>query len=156
MKGFVTVALLSITLVWASFIPTFGGGSDKGRVDPNFTRDHNLSIVTDTKNKKSYTDSNSTKRYTNAEAIEYCQKLTHANFSDWRLPTKDELKSLLDYTRKPVHIKYPFSNIQEGRYWSSTQANQQKSYYVDFDIGRFNRTKSDKEYYALCVRDNKE
>ncbi|MEA2028062.1 MAG: DUF1566 domain-containing protein [Campylobacterota bacterium] len=154
MKGFITITILFVTLIWASFIPKFGGGSEKGRVDPNFTRDNNQSIVTDTKNKKSYTDIKSTTRYTNAKAISYCEKLTHATFSDWRLPSKNELKSLLDYTRKPVQIKYPFNNIQEGRYWSATQANQQKSYYVDFDIGRFNRTKSDKEYYALCVRGN--
>lgn len=153
MKKILTASIVFSIGVWASFIPTFGGGTPKGRVDPNFSRDNNQSIVTDRKEKKSYSDITNTKQYTHAEALKYCQTLSLAGFSDWRLPNKEELKSLLDYTRKPVNIKYPFANTQEGRYWSSTKANYNKAYYIDFDLGRYSRAKEIKAYYVLCVRD---
>ncbi len=35
------------------------------------------------------------------DALSYCEDLTHAGYSDWRLPNAKELQSIVDYTRMP-------------------------------------------------------
>ena len=61
----------------------------------------------------------------------YVQKLMLGGYSDWRLPTKEELESLLTYCKSkgiPVeegkcveyYSKIGFKNVQHGYYWSST------------------------------------
>lgn len=35
------------------------------------------------------------------DALNYCEDLTHAGYSDWRLPNAKELQSIVDYTRMP-------------------------------------------------------
>ena len=41
------------------------------------------------------------------EALEYCEKLTYAGYSDWRLPNKNELVSLLDYSKTDIFSSFP-------------------------------------------------
>ena len=36
------------------------------------------------------------------EALEYCENLEYAGYSDWRLPNKNELATLLDYSKMPI------------------------------------------------------
>jgi len=59
-----------------------------------------------------------TSEMTHAKAIEYCNKL--GGNSQWRLPTIDELKSIVDYTRSPAIIE-GFENTQSDYYWTSTK-----------------------------------
>ena len=42
--------------------------------------------------------------------------------SDWRLPTLNELLSLVDYSQASPSLPsgHPFSGVQSDRYWSST------------------------------------
>lgn len=58
------------------------------------------------------------------EFIEDMNKRKAYGFSDWRLPNRRELRSLISYeTRKPaLPQSYPFSNIFLGWYWTSTSA----------------------------------
>lgn len=59
-------------------------------------------------------------------ALSYCENLTHAGYSDWRLPNRNELASLwnLDKTSKPcsdfpnIHVVSP-SGYYES-FWSSS------------------------------------
>ncbi len=154
MRNTLGIFFVFSTLAMASFIPQFGGDG-KGVKDESFVRDNNKSIVTDTTYKKSYSDSKNTNQYTFEEAIAYCAKLELAGYSDWRLPNKDELKRLFDFHHKPVRIKTTFVNTAQGRYWSSTEANYNKAYYISFDLGRYSRTKKSEKYYVMCVRDSK-
>jgi hypothetical protein len=60
------------------------------------------------------------------KARAYCEALNLAGFSDWRLPTSTEIKSLLDPSNSNPALPtgHPFigvhSNFSDGFYWSST------------------------------------
>jgi len=71
------------------------------------------------------------------EANDYVRKLRLGGYSDWRLPTKEELESLLSYCESKgilvklggcveYYNKIGFKNVRFGHYWSSTSgANDQ-------------------------------
>lgn len=54
------------------------------------------------------------------EAKEYCKNLNYAGYTDWRLPTKTELLSIVDYTRHSPAINKAFKNGKSDWCWSST------------------------------------
>lgn len=74
------------------------------------------------------------------QALDWAENLTHAGFSDWRLPNAKELQSIVDYTRSPATTDSPAIDpifltsgiIDEGAggnypfFWTSTtHANSQ-------------------------------
>lgn len=61
-------------------------------------------------------------RHTWDNAIDFCNGLTHAGHSDWRLPNLRELQSLVDYGRSapPLPSGHPFTGARSSNYWSST------------------------------------
>ena len=59
--------------------------------------------------------------YTHANAIAACEKLNHASRSDWRLPSIQELQSLVDYSKSSPSIDHSFfPNTASSGYWSSS------------------------------------
>ena len=65
-----------------------------------------------------------------------------ATYSDWRLPNRKELRSLLDRSRSNPILPSgnPFSNAQSNYYWTSTTYAVKKNYAweIDFWSGREN------------------
>lgn len=56
-----------------------------------------------------------------ANAIAYCENLTRASQSDWRLPTKNELMSIVDRTKDSPSINTTaFPATSPNSFWSST------------------------------------
>jgi len=58
-------------------------------------------------------------------ALDYIKKLNAESYlghADWRLPNKNELRSLTSYSRSfpALPQNHPFINLQKGLYWSST------------------------------------
>lgn len=53
-------------------------------------------------------------------AIAYCEGLTLAERSDWRLPNVKELESLTDDSRWNPAIDPIFTGVRSNYYWSST------------------------------------
>ncbi|OGR71253.1 MAG: hypothetical protein A2089_08450 [Elusimicrobia bacterium GWD2_63_28] len=83
----------------------------------------------------------------------YCDTLTFATYSDWRLPNVRELLSIMMYGASPIDTTY-FTNNQAGSYWTSTAiiTDPVVAYYVDFvnrNTGAINVITS---YYVRCVR----
>jgi len=58
--------------------------------------------------------------YTWEQGLAYADTLSFAGYSDWRLPNRNELQSLVDYSRFNPSIDPIFSNTVAGGYVSST------------------------------------
>jgi hypothetical protein len=102
----------------------------------------------------------------NPASEDVCGALNRAGYSDWRLPSKRELMSIVDYS-----VLYPghaintefFPNTSATKYWSSTTVAEDpfRAWVVDFDGGGTNG--DDKKYsvnyfiktdgyFVRCVR----
>ena len=81
-------------------------------------------------------------------AVNYCRSLNYAGYTDWRLPTADEL---MNVHRKNGQV---FTNFRGNDFWSSTPTTGKK-YYVVFsaDAYQFKRSKTQTNYIR-CVRCN--
>lgn len=83
-------------------------------------------------------------------AKSYCERLSYAGHSDWRLPTSDEL---MQVHRKPGQV---FANFRGSDFWTSTPSKAGKFYVVfPADAYRYER-KTKESYYIRCVRCVKE
>ncbi|MDA8139735.1 MAG: DUF1566 domain-containing protein [Desulfobacteraceae bacterium] len=90
------------------------------------------------------------------QALNYCETLQLAGHTDWRLPNRNELQSIVDYTRYELAIdRTIFSNAMSYFYWSSTTYAYNPDYlwYVYFSYGLlyYNHPKSI-TFYVRCVR----
>jgi len=80
-------------------------------------------VVTDHVTGLTWQRHNDGKRRTWRQAGDYCENLSLAGYSDWRLPTKKELQSLLNYGffRPAVDTAYfAYSHMPDDCYWSAT------------------------------------
>ena len=79
-------------------------------------------------------------------AMSYCRNLNYGGYSDWRLPTSDELTHL---HRKPGQ---EFINYRDGDFWSATPSTDTR-YYVVFPADAYPYKRYKKESnYIRCVR----
>lgn len=85
-------------------------------------------------------------------ACSHCYMREVANRKGWRLPTIEELASLVDNDNSPVlPTGHPFSNVQSSVYWSSTTyaGNTSLAWSVIFGNGLLSTF--DKSSYSFCV-----
>lgn len=89
-------------------------------------------------------------------ACNYCYGREVGNRKGWRLPTIEELASLVDNdnSNPALPTGHPFDNVQSADYWSSTTLALDTSYAWSVDFGNggvYAYDKSD-SYYVWCVR----
>ena len=91
-------------------------------------------------------------------SISYCEALTFGGYSNWRLPNINELKSIVDRSRRNPAIVDVFTNTSSNRYWSSTtyEGYRNDAWIVGFGngfVGSSSKGSKSSSYYVRCVRD---
>ncbi|MBI5186376.1 MAG: DUF1566 domain-containing protein [Nitrospinae bacterium] len=147
---------------------TTGGSSTGGTYTTSSFKDNRDGTVTDSANKLMwqkgefpnletynwYETSGTYDAGLNPNSINVCGALSLAGYSGWRLPTIDELTTLIDTSKRPtIDITY-FPNAKSSSYWSSTieRGGYQLAWAVDFYYGRVNSERKFNYLYARCVR----
>ena len=96
----------------------------------------------------------SNSKMTQEEGFAYAKKLRAGGFSDWRLPTRKELLTLIDDTEYDPCIKFSEMRCNSSYYWSSTTyaGNTSYAWGVDFGYGGVYYYTKTYSYYVRCVR----
>jgi hypothetical protein len=89
-------------------------------------------------------------------AVDFCNNLIYSGHSDWRLPSRKELMSLVDYGRYSPALPagHPFAGVQSNYYWSGTSRARNTGYawvvgMGNGYVGYYDKTGS---YYVWPVR----
>jgi len=88
-------------------------------------------------------------------ALQECEDLSLAGYDDWRLPDRNELQSIVDYSCWATSInKSYFPNTVSSSYWSSTTyaGHNYVAWLVYFYYGNVSYYYKSSNYYARCVR----
>ena len=103
------------------------------------------------------TPSNIEKIFTHKEAIKYCKNLELRGFRGWRLPTRDEYKTIIDKNRgdEEPKIKDIFKYVLIADYWTNDRTWIRNfglySYYIFFKSGTFYYQNRNYQKYVKCV-----
>jgi hypothetical protein len=129
----------------------------RGEQGPRGFTDNNNGTVTDNATTLMWQKSDDGTARTWEQSLSYCEGLTLAGFTDWRLPNIKELSSIADNTKYgPAIDTVFFPNTQSSfnsLYWTSTSSfistNAWVVNFYDGDGRDVNKTYS---YYVRCVR----
>lgn len=67
----------------------------------------------------------------------YCAALNLGDYTDWRVPTADELAGILDHGRSDPSIDPTFQNTRASYYWSATDhTSRTDAWYIGFSDGK--------------------
>jgi hypothetical protein len=112
--------------------------------------------VTDTSTRLMWQKTASSDTMTWEKALAYCEGLKLGDYTDWRLPSFKELRSLADHSQyEPAINRTYFPNIISSFYWSSTTdaIYTYSASGVHFEYGYGHIYKKDSSYYVRAVRD---
>lgn len=142
------------SLSWARWAMPNGAETGPNPTSYSTSKDGVNEVVTDAVTKLVWQRAASAKAIGVADARTQCTKLG----SGWRLPTRIELVSLLDYGRSaPPYIDLgAFPAAPSGQFWTTSPvrapSNSASYWSVDFGKGAVETSGSDSERYARCVR----
>ena len=93
------------------------------------------------------------------DALEYCTELDYAGYSDWRVPNRNELLTLVDYSKSKPASSFPGMTSEEVL-WSSTFRLSDyggTEYAVNFamESGSFDENYFENQLSVRCVRSDK-
>jgi len=84
--------------------------------------------------------------YTDTEAAKFCENMNYAGYTDWYLPSKEELAFL---HRNSASIG---GFVYSSFYWSSTEYNSTVAWSFGFSYGFASNNSKTNNYYVRCVR----
>lgn len=89
-----------------------------------------------------------------SDAKAHCQNLSLGGYEDWRLPTIQELQSIVDIGKKEPTIKRRFNNVTSSSYWSSSEyvSDAKYAWVVYFGLGVTYSDAKANEGSVRCVR----
>jgi hypothetical protein len=126
-------------------------------LDSKIIRDNDNQVVFDTTSMLMWQDNNDVifYTYTWGNAISYCENLTNANHSDWRLPNVNELYTIIEFTNSSPAMSSSFGQTSNSKYWSSTtyKYNLAHAWYIDFTSGSSSYQQKTTSTRVRCVRD---
>jgi hypothetical protein len=122
-----------------------------------FERNTIAEIVTDTKNGLQWQDNSEVKTITKTqkEAGTYCSNLSLSGYEDWRMPSIEELITVVDTNRAYPAINSMFTNTSGANfYWTSTidENNSSSAWAFHFFDGSAYILDKNHSYYVRCVR----
>ncbi len=123
----------------------------------SFTRNNEKEIVTDNITKLQWQDDEIVKtvkvNWATATTTT-CQNLTLGGYSDWRLPSIEELESIVNYGAFAPAKYSEFLNMSYNNYWSSHSDVEDSifAWYVNFYEGNNTLTFKSDSSYIRCVR----
>ena len=134
-----------------------------------YTRDDDLNIVTDHVTNLMWQDANIvSKQWLTQEAYDagdyddtsgdtattYCDDLVFGTFDNWRLPTKIELQSLVDYGTSNPSTNLIFEDIPTSGYWSSSlfASHTNLAWIISFYNGSTTISHKNDSYLVRCAR----
>ncbi|MEA1917856.1 MAG: DUF1566 domain-containing protein [Campylobacterota bacterium] len=91
---------------------------------------------------------------THNEASQYCSKLVVDDYSSFRLPTVEELQSIIDLKKYKPAIINGFKYVDTEYYWSSTPYAGDKSEFwaISFKSGESNTISENYDRHVRCVK----
>ena len=124
----------------------------------------NDKIVTDTNTGLQWQQTIPEQTYTWDDAKTYCEELTYADYSDWRLPSPKEFLTIVDNSKyNPAIDSTYFVNMpNDGYFWTSEEYNYSDSnspepsaYYFGTYFGDISSNAKTEAANVMCVRGNK-
>ena len=115
--------------------------------------DNGDGTITDTTTKLLWQKTYSGSQFLFSLASDYCTDLSFAGYTDWRLPTIEELQSIIDNGEYPTID--PVFTCATSYYWSSTESASDTTYAwaVYFVNGNLDlRLKTQSYLFSRCVR----
>ncbi len=122
-------------------------------------QDNNTGLVWEVKSPKkgdlNYCEDRYSWKKAQAQYIKELNRKKYGGFSDWRLPDKDELRSIIDYGKtNPAVDTWYFPNTKSDLYWTAVPYNMQQPFIwgIFFGLGSGICYAPSSERYARAVR----
>ena len=91
--------------------------------------------------------------------VNYLNEISYGGFSDWRVPSKHELRSLINYSNvNPAYQKNIFKTIVANDYWCGAEPfgpRQDCAWVINFNVGSTTAKNQSLQSYGLAVRGRK-
>ncbi len=115
--------------------------------------DNNDGTILDTQTELMWQQADDAATYSWQQALHHCENLIIGVHSDWRLPNKRELHSIVDFSKDDPAVD-PVFECRSAGYWtgSSSDWDPSSAWYTLFEDGSTEYDLKGSSYFVRCVR----